>query len=168
MGTMLHRTVDVSIGNKSVRNVLLAKRYLSIIAISVCTYAISGCVGSIWELASDSRPPKWISLPPGFTRADIRVIEEAMEPTRRGVEIKVIWYNKKHQKLGAVRGNSFNLSGRYFAEVVDGVPEIIGLKTSKNEHGDDLPYFFVVDDLDLKRKLLDENEKKLMDKNGVD
>ena len=91
-----------------------------------------------------------------------------MEPTRRGVDLKVILYNKKYQKLQEVRGNSFDLSGRYVIDVVDGVPEVIGLKTQKNKHGDDFPYFFVVDDLALKRKLLDENEKKLLDENGID
>ena len=91
-----------------------------------------------------------------------------MEPTRRGVDVKVILYNDKYQKLEEVRGKSFNLSGRYFIDVVDGVPEVTGLKTQKNKHGDDFPYFFVVDDPALKRKLLDENERKLLDENGID
>ena len=85
-----------------------------------------------------------------------------MEPTRRGVDIRVTLYNKRWKKLEEVSGESFNLSGCYFVDVVNGVPEVIGLKLQKNKHGDDLPYFFVVDDPALKRKLLDQNEWKLL------
>jgi hypothetical protein len=91
-----------------------------------------------------------------------------MEPTRRGVDVKVILYNKKYKKLAEVRGNSFDLSGRYFIDVVNGVPEIIGLTHQINEHRIDYPYFFVVDDLALKKKLLDENKYKLLQDNGAD
>jgi hypothetical protein len=129
---------------------------------------MSGCIESIWDLTSDSRLPKWITLPHGLTRADVIVQEEAMEPTHRGVEVKITLYDKKYKKLAEVRGASFRLSGRYFIEVVDGVPEVIGLTHHMNEHGVDYPYFFVVDDPALKRKLLDENEWKLKQDNGLD
>lgn len=94
--------------------------------------------------------------------------EEAMEPTRRGIEIKVVLYSKKYKKLAEVRGSSFDLSGRYFLEVVGGEPEIIGLKTQKDTRGDDFPYFFVVDDIALKRNLLDDNRWKLLRDKGLD
>jgi hypothetical protein len=112
--------------------------------------------------------PKWITLPPGLTRADVLVVEEAMEPTRRGVDVKVILYNKRYKKLQEVRGKSFDLSGRYFVVVADGVPEVIGLITRKNKHGDDWPYFFVDDNPALMRNLLDENEWKLLQDYGMD
>jgi hypothetical protein len=99
-----------------------------------------------------------------------------MEPTRRGVDIKVVLTDRKYRKLAEVSGKSIHLSGRYFIDVVNGIPEITGLKTQKNKHGDDFPYFFVVDDHALKTKLLDENEQKLLDEieqkllgdNGID
>ena len=91
-----------------------------------------------------------------------------MEPTRRGVGLKVVLYSKDHKKLEEMHGESFDLSGRYFVDVVDGVPEITGLKMQKNERGVDLPSFFVVDDATLKRKLLDENERKLLQDYGMD
>lgn len=143
-------------------------KYLLIVAI--CFFcAMSGCIDSVQELASDSRLPEWITLPPGLTRADVRVVEEAMEPTRQGVNVKIILYGKKYKKLEEVRGNSFSLSGRYFIDVVDGVPEVIGLKVQRNKHGDTQnAYFFVVDDPALKRKLLDENKWKLLQDNGMD
>ena len=145
-----------------------AKNLLFFVAICISSCAISGCFDSVWYLAGDSRLPKWFTLPPGLTRADVLVAEEAMEPTRRGVDIKIVLTDRKYRKLAEVHGKSFDLSGRYFIVVVDGVPEIIGLKTQKNKHGDDLPYFFVVDDPALKGKLLNENEKKLLDDNGID
>jgi hypothetical protein len=150
------------------RQFLPTKEHLLMVALCLSCFAISGCIESIWELTSDSRLPKGITLPPGLTRADVRVVEEAMEPTRRGVDVKVILYNIKYKKLEEVRGNSFDLSGRYFIVVVDGVPEVIGLKTQKNKLGDDLAYFFVVDDPALKTKLLNENEKKLLQDIGFD
>lgn len=141
---------------------------LLIVPLCISSCAMSGCIQSIWELTSDSRLPKWFTLPPGLTRADVRVVEEAMEPTRRGVDVKVSLMNHKFKTLAEVRGKSFHLSGRYFIEVVNGVPEIIGLKTQKNKHGDDFPYFFVVDDPALKKKLLDENKWKLLQDYGMD
>jgi hypothetical protein len=147
---------------------LCLKRHLLILTVCVFTSAMSGCVESIFDLTSDSTLPKWITLPPGLTRADVRIVEEAMEPTRRGVNIKVMLYSKKWKKLEEVRGKSFSLSGRYFVDVVGGVPEVIGLKMQKNEHGIDFPYFFVVDDAALKRKLLDQNEWKLLQDYGMD
>jgi hypothetical protein len=145
-------------------------KYLLVVAMCLSICAISGCVESIDNLTSDSRLPKWIMLPPSLTRADVIVQEEVMEPTRphRGVDIRVTLYDKKWKKLKEVRGKTFRLSGRYVVDVVDGVPEVIGLKMQKNENGVDFPYFFVVDDPALKRKLLDENKWKLLQDNGMD
>ena len=141
---------------------------MPIVAMCVCSSAINGCVESMFDLAGDSRLPKWITLPPGLTRADVLVVEEAMEPTSRGVYVKVVLYNRKFKKLAEVKGESFRLSGRYFIDIVSGEPEIIGLTHQPNEHGIDLPYFFVVDDLALKRELLDENKGKLLADQGMD
>jgi len=147
---------------------LRTNKYLLFVAICLSFCAINGCVESIFLLTTDSRLPKWLTLPPGLTRADIKVGLEFMEPTRRGVDIKVVLTDRKYKKLAEVSGKSFDLSGRYFINVVNGLPEIIGLTHHINEHGVDYPYFFVVDDPALKRKLLDENEKKLLDDNGID
>jgi hypothetical protein len=68
---------------------LRAKKYLLIVAICLSCCAISGCVDSINYLASYSRLPKWFTLPPGITRADVIVIRASMEPTRGGEDIKV-------------------------------------------------------------------------------
>jgi hypothetical protein len=155
-------------------------RYLLIVALCVSSCALNGCVDSINYLARDSRLPKWITLPHGLTRADVTVIRATMEPTRRGADIKAALYhadyhadieiglyNKKYKKLAEVSGKTIRL-GDFLLNVVNGVPEITGYKAQINEHGDLFPYFYVVDDPALKRKLLDEYEKELLDENGID
>lgn len=146
---------------------LRPKKYLLTVAMCVLFCAISGCVDSINYLASDSRLPKWFTLPPGITRADVTVVRESMDPTRRGVDIKVGLYKGKFKKLAEVSGKSI-LLGYFRICVVNGIPEITGYKAQIDEHGNRMPYFYVVDDPALKRKLLDEYEKKLLDDNGID
>jgi hypothetical protein len=82
-------------------------------------------------------------------------------------DIKVAFYKGKYKKLAEVSGKSIWL-GYFGIDVVNGVPEITGYKAQINEHGDLFPYFYVVDDPALKRKLLDEYEKELLDENGID
>jgi len=143
-----------------------AKRLL-IVAMCLSCFAISGCVDSINFLASDSRLPKWFTLPPGLTRADVEVVRYSMEPTGRGVDVKVVLYGRKDKKLAEVSGKSI-LLGYFRIMVVNGVPEITGYKAQIDKHGNRMPYFYVVDDPALKRKLLDEYEKELLDEYGID
>ena len=145
------------------------KKCLLMVAICVTCCAISGCVDSINYLASDSRLPKWFTLPPGLTRADVMVVRAYMGPTRQGVDdIKVaLLYANKYKKLAEVRGKII-LSGKYVINVVNDVPEITGYKTQSDEHGNPTPYFYVVDDPALKRRILDENESKLLGLHGID
>ena len=154
---------------------LRTKKYLLIVAICLSCCAINGCVESVFPLASDSRLPKWFTLPPGLTRADVRVELDFMEPTRRGVDIKVLFYNRKFKKLAEVNGKTIGpiLSRSFFIEVVNGIPEIIGLKTQSDGHGGQDSIFYVVNDPARKKKLLDENgiddptlRKKILDENG--
>jgi hypothetical protein len=103
-----------------------------------------------------------------------------MEPTRRG-DIKVALYhnvikvallNRKHRRLAEKRlaevsGTTIRL-GYFLLNVVNGVPEITGYRAQIDEHGNRMPYFYVVDDPALKRTLLDEYEKELLDDKGID
>jgi len=174
---------------KNPRFVLCANKCLLIVALCLSCCAISGCVDSVNYLASDSRLPKWFTLPPGLTRADVTVVRASMDPTRRGdmkvalyhSDIKVALYrndikaallNRKHRKLvekklADVSGKSIWL-GYFGIDVVNGVPEITGSKAQIDEHGNRMPYFYVVDDPALKRALLDEYEKELLDDKGID
>jgi hypothetical protein len=150
-------------------------KYLLIVALCISTCGITGCVDSVNYLASDSRLPKWFTLPPGLTRADVTVVRASMDPTRRGdmkvalyhSDIKVALYKGKYKKLAEVSGKSIWL-GYFGIDVVDGVPEITGYKAQMDEHGNRMPYFYVVDDPALKRRLLDEYEKELLGDNRID
>jgi len=142
---------------------LRTKGYLLIVAFCMSTWAITGCIEAMSYLASDSRLPKWITLPPGLTRADVEVDEESMDPAPRGLNVKFVLRNKKSKKLAEASGKSRNLSGRYIIVVVNETPEIIGFTHQINEHGIDLPYFYVVDDPAIKKKLLDENVSSISD-----
>lgn len=48
------------------------KFLLFFVALTIAGSAI-GCAESTFELASESRLPKWITLPPGLTRADVSI-----------------------------------------------------------------------------------------------
>jgi len=151
-------------------------RRMLIAAFCISTCAINGCVDSINYLASDSRLPRWLTLPTGLTRPDVIVIRASMEPTRRGADLKVALYhadikvallNRKYKKLAEVSGKTVRL-GNFLLNVVNGVPEITGYKAQNDEHGNRMPYFYLVDDPVLKRKLLDEYEKELLNDKGID
>ena len=154
-------------GITMLRHFLHPNKHMLIVAMCLSSCAINGCVDSRNYLASDSRLPKWFTLPSGLTRADVMVARDSMVPTQRGVDIKVILYDKKYKTLAEVSGRSV-LLGYFRINVVNGVPEITGYKAQIDEHGNRIPYFYVVDDPALKRKLLDEYEKKLLDENGID
>jgi hypothetical protein len=147
---------------------LRTKKYLLIVAICLSCCAINGCVVSIFPLATDSRLPKWLTLPPGLTRADVKVVLEFMES--REVDIKVVLTDRKYKKLAEVTGKTIGpiLSRGFFIEVVNGIPEIIGFKAQSDGHGGQHSVFYVVDDPAFKKKLLDENETKLLGENGID
>jgi hypothetical protein len=52
------------------------KTLLLFVALSISALAIVGCEyfpESTFQLASESRLPKWITLPPGLTRADVSI-----------------------------------------------------------------------------------------------
>jgi hypothetical protein len=97
------------------------------------------------------------------------VVRAYTGPTRQGVDdIKVaLLYANKYKKLAEVRGKII-LSGKYVINVVNDIPEITGYKTQSDEYGNPIPYFYVVDDPALKRKILDENESKLLGLHGID
>ena len=151
---------------KNKRMFLPADKCLLIVALCISSFAITGCVDSVNYLASDSRLPKWFTLPPGLTPADVTVVRYAMEPTSRGVD-KVVLYEGRYKKLSEVSGKSIRL-GNFLLNVVNGVPEITEYKAQNDEHGNRMPCFYVVDDPALNRKLLDEYEKKLLDDSGID
>lgn len=72
---------------------------LLIVALTISCHAIVGCEyfpESTFELASDSRLPKWFILPPGHTRADISItMSYYIRPSGRDVKFIVQDFQKR-------------------------------------------------------------------------
>ena len=51
--------------------VLHAKRWVFLAAVPISACAMNGCLESSFRLASDSRLPHGLPIPPGLTRADV-------------------------------------------------------------------------------------------------
>jgi hypothetical protein len=127
-----------------------AAKYLPIIAFCISSCAITGCLESSFQLASESRPPRWMALPPGLTRADVSVTLNYYS-TLRGGDAKFILRDRRGKKLAEVKGKEKNcpFTGypAYTAVVVNGTAEII-------EHRKMEPIFYVNDDPALRKKFL--------------
>src|SRR5580704_2756600 len=74
-----------------------------IIAVSVLALACEWIPESSFELASESRLPKWITLPPGITRADVSItMTYYIKPW--GNDAEFLLQDKKGQTLKKVEG----------------------------------------------------------------
>ena len=98
---------------------------------------------STFELASESRLPKWIVLPPGFTRADVSVTMNYYSVIW-GRDTTFILRDRKGTTLAKVDGKSRGLGPNRFPPAyevitVRNVTEII-------EHRKMEPLFYVTDD----------------------
>jgi hypothetical protein len=71
------RTRDLKITESEVRAMLKmflhVKRWSLIAAVCISACAITGCFESSFDLASESRLPQGMAIPPGLTRADVSV-----------------------------------------------------------------------------------------------
>jgi hypothetical protein len=128
------------------------KFLLFFVALTIAGSAI-GCAESTFELASESRLPKWITLPPGLTRADVSIkMSYFVKPWGRSATF--ILQDRKGQTLKEVDGKLKGLeplhldhpspgfppgSPSYEVITVNGVTEII-------EHRKPEPIFYITDD----------------------
>jgi hypothetical protein len=131
-----------------------------------CTFTgsvITGCEyfpESTFQLARDSRLPKWITLPPGLTRADVS-IEMSYYVKPWGRSATFILRDKKGRILAKVHGKQKGLEPlhlknppqgfdpgypSYEVITVNGVSEII-------EHRKMEPIFYVNDDATVWKEL---------------
>jgi hypothetical protein len=121
---------------------------LSALLIKGCEYFPE----SSFELADDSRLPRWSTLPPGLTRTDVSVtlnLYSAPWPYA-----KFISRDRKGKKLGEVNGETKHPSYLPFYDeivVVNGLSETIALKPySEHEgmikNGIIVALFYVIDD----------------------
>jgi hypothetical protein len=140
------------------------EQYLLFLALTISVFTIVGCEyfpESTFELASESRLPKWITVPPGQTRGDFSITMSYYD-NPWGSNVKFILQNAKMQKRTTVYGKEkdngpFHLQhppqgfppGYPLYEVitVNGIPEII-------EHRKMEPIFYITDDAAVWKELM--------------
>jgi len=78
-----------------------AKNVQLIVAVCVSSCAMSGCVESNFRIASESRLPRGLAIPPGLTRADVSA---TVDYYTLG-QAKFILRDKSGRKIGTVTGH---------------------------------------------------------------
>jgi hypothetical protein len=121
---------------------------------------MTGCIESSFNLASESRLPRWITLPPGLTRADVSVTLNLYAPLR-GPDARFVLTDRKGKKLAEVKGKTKELSPSMYYRIVTekGITEIIKLKPYREhenmeQNGRAVALFYVIDDLAVSKELL--------------
>jgi|SRR5580704_2954186 hypothetical protein len=144
----------------------IIRRIDKFLLFAVALTILGSAIGCEWfpeatfELASESQLPKWITLPPGLTRADVTVtMSYYIMPW--GSSARFTLRDKKGKVLtkvsGKLKGSApFQLKHpppgfppgypAYEAIAVNGVTEII-------EHRKQEPIFYVTDDPDVRKEL---------------
>ena len=81
--------------------VLHAKRWFFLAAVSISACAMNGCLESSFRLASDSRLPQGLPIPPGLARSDVSVtIDDWTIPNHASITLR----DQKGRKIAAVTG----------------------------------------------------------------
>jgi hypothetical protein len=131
------------------------KLLLLFVALTIAGSAI-GCEWfpeSTFELASDSRLPKWITLPPGLTRADVTItMSYYVKPWGRSATF--ILKDKKEQIREKVHGKTRGLGPNQLKHPPPGFPPgypayeviIVNGTTEIIEHRKMEPTFYITDD----------------------
>jgi len=131
------------------------RQCLLLAALCVSCCAIGGCLESHFELAGESRLPKWFTIPPGLERADVTVTMDYYT---------VLWGNDARFTFKGINGKEFaKVSGemtnlcpympdpsqrsrfvypQYVAITANGITDIM-------EHKKMEPIFYVSDDPDV-------------------
>lgn len=108
---------------------------------------------STFELASESRLPKWITLPPGLTRADVSItMSYYITPWSRSATF--ILQDKKGQTRTKIKGKERGLEPLQLKHPPPGFPpgypayEVVTLNgiTEIIEHRKPEPIFYITDD----------------------
>ena len=132
------------------------KYLLLFVALIISGSAIVGCEyfpESTFELASESRLPKWIALPQGLTRADVS-ITMSLYDSLWGCDVKIILQDKKEQTLSTVYGEEKGRGPLYLKHPPQGFPpgypayEVITVNSITDivEHRKSEPIFYITDD----------------------
>ena len=142
---------------------LHTKKWALVAAVSISACAMSGCIESMFRIASDSRLPQGVPIPPGLTRADVKATVDLYTFG----QAKFVVRDKRGRKIGKVtghiKGNPLYLRsaprGRlptypnYEIVVINGITEIL-----EQRRPEDILY--VVDDANIREELLADREVK--------
>jgi hypothetical protein len=132
------------------------KFLLFFVALTISGSAIVGCEyfpESTFKLASESRLPKWITLPPGLTRDDVS-ITMSLYDSLWGSDVKIMLQDEKGQILTKVYGTEKGRGPLYQKHPPQGFPpgypayEVITVNgiTDIVEHRKMEPIFYITDD----------------------
>jgi hypothetical protein len=125
-----------------------AAKYLLVVAMCVSSCATTGCIGSSFTLASESRLPTCITLPPGLTRKDVSVTLY-FHTAIHGDNVSFILKDLKGRELSRVRGTTGSGGSLYHLVHTDkGTNEIIelipyGVHENMKQNGQAVALFFV-------------------------
>jgi hypothetical protein len=115
------------------------KRLGLIAAVCIFACAMSGCLESSFKIASESRLPKWVTLPAGVARADVS-LTVSYYTTLRGGSVQFTLLDKNKQTIEKTSGKDrcrkpFQLTNptqgvpsgypNYAVVTVDGITEIL-------------------------------------------
>lgn len=145
---------------------LRIKTWALIAALSIFTCAVTGCLESSFSLANDSRLPRGVSIPSGFTRENLFVTLDFYTPG----PAKLTLVDKNGKKLatvnGEVKGDPIYLktppdgtTPGYEIIVINGVAEVMECIPYRDnagmvQNGRIVALFKVVDDPVLRKELL--------------
>jgi hypothetical protein len=115
------------------------KRLVLIAGVCIFACVVSGCLESSFRIASESRLPKWVTLPAGVERADVS-LTVSYYTTLRGDSVQFMLQDKNKQTIQKMSGKDrclkpfqlTNSPGRlpsgypnYAVVTVDGITEIL-------------------------------------------
>lgn len=130
---------------------MLTRVYLRLFLVFVLFFSITGCLESSFELASESRLPKWFAVPEGLTRGDLRV---TMDYYTDGDVVFKLYSKDKFLVLQEVTGITRGNRPIKLKNPPAGFPKhypsyqviTVGNKTDIIEHRKMEPVFYVADD----------------------
>ena len=145
---------------------LQPKRWILVVSVCVFPCALTGCLESTFDLASDSRLPRGLATPSGFTRSDVSVTLDFYTPGPAKFTLRDKSGKKLATVTGEVKGEPIYLktppdplTPAYEIVVINGVAEImecIPYRENANmvQNGRIVALFKVIDDPSLKKELL--------------
>jgi hypothetical protein len=147
------------------------KRWALIAAVCISAWATTGCIESSFNLASESRLPQGMAIPPGLTRADVTVTLDFYTLGQARFTLRDKTGKKRTTVTGKTKGNPIYLKATpkgpdptvpgYELVVINGVTEIMKCRPYREhenmvQNGRIVALFYVIDDPAIREELLGE------------